>query len=347
MCKYISLVLLIGLAWGKTTIAVLDFEGKGIPKSETSILTDRLRNEVFKTGVFVVLERGQMDDVLKEQGFQQTGCISSECAIEVGRMLGVQQMVAGSIGKVGSVYTVSARIFDVETGKILKSADYDHIGVIDELLVNGMKVVTYDLLNLKINKQRSSSSFSTLKVEQNNSDNLKQSFEDMKIKRKKDSEYNESKISIIKIKNGQKLQEPIIMHGNTILKSVEFYRKIGLNAEANKIENDYKSLLLKYENKPYDLIKVKNPIYVMTKQLIGSGMILFAFFNSDLEPAVEVQLVMLGSTTLLFGEKIIKFPKIDKKIPKKKPVLKLRLSSDEIDKLAENYNSNLYNRIFK
>ena len=32
MCKYISLVLLIGLAWGKTTIAVLDFEGKGIPK---------------------------------------------------------------------------------------------------------------------------------------------------------------------------------------------------------------------------------------------------------------------------------------------------------------------------
>ena len=97
MCKYISLVLLIGLAWGKTTIAVLDFEGKGIPKSETSILTDRLRNEVFKTGVFVVLERGQMDDVLKEQGFQQTGCISSECAIAVGRLLGVQQMVAWPI----------------------------------------------------------------------------------------------------------------------------------------------------------------------------------------------------------------------------------------------------------
>ena len=155
MKKYLLPLLFVSLAWGKTTIAVLDFEGKGIPESETSILTDRLRNEVVKTGIFVVLERNQMDDVLKEQGFQQSGCISSECAVEVGRMLGVQQMVAGSIGKVGSVYTVSARIFDVETGKILNSADYDHIGVIGELLVNGMKVVAHDLLNLKNNKQSS------------------------------------------------------------------------------------------------------------------------------------------------------------------------------------------------
>ena len=145
MRKYLPLLLFIGLAWGKTTIAVLDFEGKGIPESETSILTDRLRNEVFKTDVFVVLERGQMDDVLKEQGFQQSGCISSECAVEVGRMLGVQQMVAGSIGKVGSVYTVSARIFDVETGKILQSANYDHIGDIGQLLLKGISEIVKQL----------------------------------------------------------------------------------------------------------------------------------------------------------------------------------------------------------
>ena len=100
---------------------------------------------MFKTGIYIVLERGKMDEVLKEQGFQQTGCITSECAVEVGRMLGVQQMVAGSIGKVGTVYTVSARIFDVQTGKILKSANYDHIGDIGQLLIKGMKAVVLQL----------------------------------------------------------------------------------------------------------------------------------------------------------------------------------------------------------
>jgi TolB-like protein len=121
----------------------------GVSQSETRTLTNRLRDELFKTGVYIVLERGKMDEVLKEQGFQQTGCITSECAVDVRRMLGVQQMVAGSIGKVGTVYTVSARIFDVETGKILQSANYDHIGDIGQLLLKGIRAVVQQLITGK------------------------------------------------------------------------------------------------------------------------------------------------------------------------------------------------------
>jgi len=102
MVRYFTLLLFIGLAFTQEiTIAVLEFEGKGVSQSETSTLTDRLRDEMFNTGIYIVLERGKMDEVLKEQGFQQTGCVTSECAVEVGNMLGVQQMIGGSIGKVG------------------------------------------------------------------------------------------------------------------------------------------------------------------------------------------------------------------------------------------------------
>ena len=129
MVRYISLLLFIGLAFAQDiTIAVLEFEGQGVSQSETRTLTGRLRDEMFNTGVFIVLERGKMDEVLKEQGFQQTGCVTSECAVEVGNMLGVQQMIGGSIGKVGNIYTVSARVIDVGTGEVLKSANYDLIG---------------------------------------------------------------------------------------------------------------------------------------------------------------------------------------------------------------------------
>ena len=91
MIRYISLLLFIGLAWGQsTTIAVLEFEGKGVSQSDASNLTDRLRDELFKTGTYVVLERGKMEEVLKEQGLQQTGICDTECAVEVGRLLGVR-----------------------------------------------------------------------------------------------------------------------------------------------------------------------------------------------------------------------------------------------------------------
>ena len=165
MVRYISLLLFIGLAWGQSkTIAVLEFEGKGVSQSETSTLTDRLRDEIFKTGVYNVLERGLMDDVLKEQGFQQSGCVTSECAVEVGNMLGVQQMIGGSIGKVGNMYTVSARIIDVGTGEVLKSANYDLIGGIEELLMNGMNQVASELSGIRLNNRNTFSDKPITKV---------------------------------------------------------------------------------------------------------------------------------------------------------------------------------------
>jgi TolB-like protein len=147
MINRITLLLFIGLVFAQdVTIAVLDFEGDGVSQSETRTLTNRLRDEIFNTGIYIVLERGKMDEVLKEQGFQQTGCVTSECAVEVGNMLGVQQMIGGSIGKVGNIYTVSARVIDVQTGKVLKSANYDHKGDIGQLLIKGMKAVVQQLI---------------------------------------------------------------------------------------------------------------------------------------------------------------------------------------------------------
>ena len=166
MRMYILLLLFIGLVWGQsTTIAVLEFEGKGVSQSEASTLTDRLRDEMFKTGIYIVLERGKMDEVLKEQGFQKTGCVTSECAVEVGNMLGVQQMIGGSIGKVGTVYTVSARIFDVETGKIINSANYDHIGDVGQLLIKGMEKVVNQLANRESIKSQIKNNYEPIKTQ--------------------------------------------------------------------------------------------------------------------------------------------------------------------------------------
>ena len=147
MVRYISLILFVGVVFAQDiTIAVLDFDGDGVSKSETRTLTNRLRDEMFKTGVYIVLDRGTMDDVLKEQQFSLSGCVTSECAVEIGNMLGVQKMIGGSIGKVGNIYTISARIIDVATGKVLKSAKYDNIDNIETLLTQGMQEIALKLV---------------------------------------------------------------------------------------------------------------------------------------------------------------------------------------------------------
>lgn len=148
--KRISLLVLVSSLSAQTTIAVVDFEAKGVSNDEASALSDRLRNELTEFGEYTVVERSQMEEVLKEQGFQQSGCVSNECAVEVGELVGVQQIVVGSISRVGDVMSVSARIVSVETGTVLTAASYDHEGKIGDLLKTGMNRVALDLAGIEL-----------------------------------------------------------------------------------------------------------------------------------------------------------------------------------------------------
>ena len=149
-CKDVSLRRLIFLLplflfAQKSNVAILQFDAANITEAEVGILTDRLSTELVKLGSFTVVERAQMEEVLKEQGLQQSGCTTSECAVEVGALLGVDKMITGSIGRIGSLFTLSARIIDVETGEILKQVSLDVSGTIETVLTNTMGEVAFQL----------------------------------------------------------------------------------------------------------------------------------------------------------------------------------------------------------
>lgn len=134
----------------KTNVAVLQFDAANITNAEAKVLTDRLRTELYKIGTFNVIERSVMEDILNEQGFQQTGCTSDECVVEVGKLVGVEQMVTGTIGKIGSIYTISARIVDVETGKMVSQSTLDVFGTIETVLTESMSKVAADLSGIVV-----------------------------------------------------------------------------------------------------------------------------------------------------------------------------------------------------
>lgn len=100
----------------KMIIAVLDLQPKGVSRIIANAVSDILRSEMIKTGMFTVLERAQMNEIMKEQGLQMTGCTDSACAVKVGKLLSAKKMLMGEINRVGKAYIITVRIVDVEKG---------------------------------------------------------------------------------------------------------------------------------------------------------------------------------------------------------------------------------------
>jgi TolB-like protein len=136
---WLFILILNALSHGQTTdkknIAIIDLENRGsMLQEEAKMLTDRLRSALVQTNAFIVVDRRRTEEVLKEQGLQQTGCTSFQCAIEVGRMLHVEQIVTGSIGIFDRIFTIEIMLVDVETSQIKKSISQDFDGEKKELL---------------------------------------------------------------------------------------------------------------------------------------------------------------------------------------------------------------------
>lgn len=131
-------------------IAISDFEAKGIPEDEAYIITDRIRAQVIQSQQFRVMERSQMDEILQEQSFQASGaCDTSECQVEMGKLLGIEQIWVGHVGQIGHLYTLSAKVLDVETGEIVKTASVDTQGEVSDVLQQAVTVLVEQLIRAK------------------------------------------------------------------------------------------------------------------------------------------------------------------------------------------------------
>jgi uncharacterized protein (TIGR02145 family) len=116
-------------------VAIMQLTGNGVDEATSASVTEALSDELMKTGRVRVMERSQMEKILKEQGFQQSGaCDGSGCAVEVGKLLSINRMVVGTLGKLGSAWTFSVRGVDVQTGEILGSARRQQKGEIEDVV---------------------------------------------------------------------------------------------------------------------------------------------------------------------------------------------------------------------
>jgi TolB-like protein len=128
----------------KKTMAILDFQPKGTDKNSASIISDLFRDSLVSVQKFIVVDRSSMETILKEQNLQQAlGCSSAECAVNVGKVLGVNSIIIGTLGKLGNTYIISARMVNIENSKIewsnsIKVMDFSQIDDVVKGLVNDL-----------------------------------------------------------------------------------------------------------------------------------------------------------------------------------------------------------------
>ncbi|MGD9487068.1 MAG: CsgG/HfaB family protein [Calditrichaceae bacterium] len=91
------------LAGLKKRVAVFNFEDKARYGHDIgSGLSDMLVTALVESNKFMVIERAELDEILKEQGLGMSGAVTEQSAAKVGQLLGVELMITGSVSEFGT-----------------------------------------------------------------------------------------------------------------------------------------------------------------------------------------------------------------------------------------------------
>jgi TolB-like protein len=113
------------IAFSQTkSVAILDFDNisgiakyDGLGKAMSSMLITDIEVNVSPKRLQLV-ERAQIQKVLKEQNFQSSSGVDKTTTVKVGKILGVKYLLVGDIYILDDILVINARLTDTETGEI-------------------------------------------------------------------------------------------------------------------------------------------------------------------------------------------------------------------------------------
>ena len=127
-----------------TRIAITEFTYGDEFNDFTRNVQDILYTNLIQRGMTVV-EREKMEQVLNELGKSFSGMIDSSTASEIGKMLGVEAIVVGTVADIGNSVDLRTRLLDVEKGAAITAAQIDVVKdpTITKNLSNGRRPAIY------------------------------------------------------------------------------------------------------------------------------------------------------------------------------------------------------------
>jgi len=129
----------------KLTLAVLPFANQTADKNfkgPAESCSEAMILPLSKISKINLVERMQLNKVIGEIDLSQTSYVDPEYAIKIGRMLGVDASIMGSLQKIGDSIRIAVRVVSSETGKIIYSehvdGDFDDFFDVQDKLANSL-----------------------------------------------------------------------------------------------------------------------------------------------------------------------------------------------------------------
>ncbi|MDR1985511.1 MAG: CsgG/HfaB family protein, partial [Treponema sp.] len=104
----------------KTTIAVVSIASRDAESAE--FVLDELAYVIVSSGNFKVVDRKSLDAIRSEQNFQLSGDVDDDSAVSIGKLLGANIVITGSISGTGSTRRLRLKALDVKTAEIVAMA---------------------------------------------------------------------------------------------------------------------------------------------------------------------------------------------------------------------------------
>jgi hypothetical protein len=103
-----------------STIAVLNISSQN--NENVALLMDELEFKLVDSRHFKVVDRKTLDQIRNEQNFQMSGEVDDNSAVSIGKLLGANIVITGSINDVGSIKTITLKALNVMTAEIVSMA---------------------------------------------------------------------------------------------------------------------------------------------------------------------------------------------------------------------------------
>jgi len=118
-----STTYLNGRIPARTKVVVLNFTSDWVKLSDYII--EELIGYIVNEGTLTVVDRQNLETIRKEMDFQLSGEVSDDTAQSIGKKLGAQTIISGSITAIGNAYRLRIRAISVETAQILGMQNVD------------------------------------------------------------------------------------------------------------------------------------------------------------------------------------------------------------------------------
>lgn len=104
---------------------MLNSDLKGNVTNFGRIVSEELITRLYQTKKFKVIERQQLNKIISEQKLSLTGVVDPASAQKLGRVLGVDSIVFGSISDLVKHLKINARLISTETGEVFAAASVE------------------------------------------------------------------------------------------------------------------------------------------------------------------------------------------------------------------------------